>query len=446
MTSTTLPVFVLDERRVVIVFNRGCEELTGWAASDVIGKVCDFAIDGEPGLVHSLTGLLAPPPQVYSGEAIVSPLPLTTKSGTTLDCVIRYFPLGKVAGDERYRVLGIISPGKASVVESDSAVSGWHSRLARHVAEVRRRYGVPLIATSAAMQRVAAQIKLAQETNVAVHLQGPPGSGKEWFARRIHYAGRNAERVIVPVDCRLAHDELSRVLERGLSISEIASNCPAALVLKHVEYLPRDLQASLEERMATGIEGPRLYSTSESCLALSVQRGAFSSTLLSLLTTLTIELPALQSRAEDIPLLAQQILETCNQRQAKQIVGFDPQVCELFRLYHFPGNIAELESIVHTAWQRCSDITIALAHLPFQFMANEQADDVPPAPQFPSLEQHVQEAERSLLAQAMLAAKGNKTLVAEWLKVPRAKLYRRLEALQLETAASAVDESDGEII
>ena len=68
LTNSLTPVFVLDARRMVLVFNRGCEELTGWSASDVVGNVCDYATETDRTQVESITGCLCPPPEVLTGR------------------------------------------------------------------------------------------------------------------------------------------------------------------------------------------------------------------------------------------------------------------------------------------------------------------------------------------------------------------------------------------
>lgn len=431
LTSTRLPVFVLDERRVILMFNRGCEELTGWAAGDVIGKQCDYAVVGEPGSLVSLTGILAPPPAVYDGNCCLERLPVVSQAGTSQASQIHFLPLGQVEHDSRYRVLGIITPDSSDLTCEAHTDGNWRSPLGAVLEQTRQRFGLPLIAHASATQRVAAQVRLAQSASVSVLVHGPAGSGKEYIARQIHYGSPSAEKAFVPLDCRMSATEIELVLNR---VFEFPDRQPGVLCLKHVDALPMEYQRRLLDILAEDRPCPRLLATSDSA---TVQQ-QLAKELWNRLTTITIELPSLEQRREDLPALAQQLLEQCNIGQSKQVTGFTPDVRELLTTYHWPRQIRELAGVIHTAWERCTGTVIGRDNLPFDFLARHQADDLPPQPRFPPLDSYLEECERELILEALELANGNKTLVADWLHVPRAKLYRRMESLKLEVSEAGI--------
>ncbi|MEZ5943062.1 MAG: sigma 54-interacting transcriptional regulator [Planctomycetaceae bacterium] len=442
ITSSPLPMFVVDERRVVLMFNTGCEELTGWSAADVIGKPCDYQIDGRPEALTTLTGILAPPPEVYEGKSFRTPVVITARDGSTHERVIDFHALGTLEDDKRFRVLGILSTGGSTSTEVVAATESAHAELARRVAESQRRFGVPLIALTPAMQRVAAQVKLAQSNDVAVHIQGDAGTGKEYLARRIHYAGSNGRRPFVPIDCRQSHAELTRLIERVFEFDDPDFQ-PGTLCLKHVEALPRDLQATIRQEYRTARNTPRLCSTSCKSIDAGLADDTLDTELHSLMTPIIIQLPKLSQREPEFLLLAQQLLEQFNHRQEKQVIGLTAEVGDTLQEYWWPGNVRELEEVIYSAWQHCMSSRITVDDLPSTFLARYLADDVAPVPAFPKLTDHLAEAERSLLTQALEAAQGNKSVVATWLGIPRAKLYRRLEAHQLlDSDSVSSDESD----
>lgn len=76
LTQAREPIFVLDNRRAVLFFNHGCEELTGWTAADVIGQICDYVSEPDPQQIEHLTGGLCPPPEVLDGVPAVRPHPI----------------------------------------------------------------------------------------------------------------------------------------------------------------------------------------------------------------------------------------------------------------------------------------------------------------------------------------------------------------------------------
>ncbi|MCA8991925.1 MAG: sigma 54-interacting transcriptional regulator [Planctomycetaceae bacterium] len=443
ITSSPLPMFVVDERRVVLMFNAGCEELTGWSAADVIGKPCDYQIDGRPEALTTLTGILAPPPEVYEGQSFRTPVVITTLDGSTHECVIDFHALGTLENDKRFRVLGILLKETARQSGVVAAMESAHAELARRVAESQQRFGVPLIALTPAMQRVAAQVKLAQSNDTAVHIQGDAGTGKEHLARRIHYAGSSGRRPFVPIDCRQSHAELTRLIERVFEFDDPAFQ-PGTLCLKHVEALPRDLQVTIRQEYRTARNAPRLCSTSCKSIDAGLVDDTLDAEFHSLITPLIIQLPTLSQREPEFLLLAQQLLEQFNHRQEKQVIGLTAEAGDMLLEYWWPGNVRELEEVIYSAWQRCTKSRISVDDLPPSFLSRHLADDASPTPSFPQLADYLAEAERTLLMQALEAAQGNKTVVAGWLGVPRAKLYRRLEAHQLLDSESVTSQENDE--
>jgi len=396
--------------------------------------------------VEAVTGLLAPPPEVYAGRSCAVAVGLLDRQGQARDGVVHFFPLGTTPGDDRYRVLGIITPGVSSpqtpAIEIELSAAT-HSLLAEALRANQQRYGVPFVGHGPAMQRVLARVGLAQQSQVSVHLRGAAGTGKEFLARQIHYRTAQRSRPFVPVDCRLTHAELQRVLERAFEFRDPEFQ-PGALCLKQVEALPRDLQVWLRDELRQDGVHPRMYSTSTGELDIEVRDDRFDPDLAVLLTTLTIDLPTLSDRRDDIVLLAQQIMESFNRRQARQVSGFSADVQQAFRRYHWPGHLRELEDVVHAAWRRSEGTQIYMQDLPWTFQTHLDADAVPPAAQFPDLDEYLANMERGLLEEVMRAADGNKTLASTWLNIPRPKLYRRLVALGLLSTdkGDSTDEAD----
>ncbi|MCA9081477.1 MAG: sigma 54-interacting transcriptional regulator [Planctomycetaceae bacterium] len=444
ITSTSLPVFVVDERRVVLMFNHGCEAFTGWSAADVVGQTCEYRAEVIPDDVSSLTGLLTPPQEVYAGRSCSRFLPLLHPDGSNRNCVAQFFPLGTTPGDARFRVLGVLIESAATSLNDAVPPPSWHTDLAEALRANQQRYTVALIGNSVRMQRTLARVALARESTVAVHVAGPPGSGREYIARHIHYGTPQGSRTLIPLDCRTGHAELQRVLERAFEFNEPEFH-PGALCLKHVDALPRDLQVLVRNESRAPGSHPRLFSTTEVDLDQSVQAGEFDAELAGILTTLIVPLPALRDRPEDLPLLAQQILESFNARQQRQVEEFAPEVSQALARHDWPGNVAELERVIHDAWRRSTGSRIAMADLPWEYRAMLEAESVPPAPQFPKLEAHLEQVERTLIQRALHAANGSKTQAADWLGIPRAKLYRRMESLgiyNIEQDADAVPTQD----
>ncbi len=125
LAQSQLPVFVVDARRVVLFFNQGCEQLTGWAASDLIGNVCEWRSDGNAEEPATLLSALCPPSEPVAATHRVH---LLTRSGQSLDRIVRFLPLQPTAeaerADEPLRWLGVIEVPEAAQFGSTSPIRG----------------------------------------------------------------------------------------------------------------------------------------------------------------------------------------------------------------------------------------------------------------------------------------------------------------------------------
>lgn len=437
LAQSQLAVFVVDARRVVLFFNQGCEQLTGWAASDLIGKVSEWRSDGNAEEPATLLSALCPPSEP---QATTHRVHLLTRSGQSLDRVIRFFPLLPPApaerADEPLRWLGVIEAPDAVHLGSPSPDSRLHAELSALKAELRKRYALSdVVAQCSAMRRVLTQLQLAVGSYATVGLQGAAGTGKEFLARAVHYAGETRVRAFVPVDCRLPREELSKVLSQIMTTELESPPIPVlrlgAVLLQCVEALPTDWQARLIEWISSDAapEKVRWMISSTEPFSDLVEREVLLPEFRDQFSVIEVTLPTLRERRDEFPLLAQQALESCN-HSGKQLLGFSPDVWEQFLAYNWPGNLDELLAVVSEAHASCAGSVITVAELPFRFRAGRDAQTIAPLPSAPQvpLEERLQQVEREQLVLALERANGNKQLAAELLGIPRAKLYRRLEA------------------
>ncbi|SFI16515.1 AAA-type ATPase lid domain-containing protein [Planctomicrobium piriforme] len=424
LTTSLSPLFVLDDRRVVLVFNRGCEELTQWPAAEIIGKTCLAQATSDPTHAASVTGVLCPPEFLPNQMFASQPVVLHRRDGTILEREIHFFRLHPEDSRETGHFVGLIAePATTAPFLKTSR----RLDVARHTAELYERYRVErLIAKSPAMQRVAAQIEIARQTVPAVHLIGPRGCGKEHVARLIHYGSQNRQQRFVPIRCDgSSHFEISRTLNR---IYESDEAQPVTIYLDQVDALPLDLQERVLAQMNRGVH--RHLSSSQSGLVQLDER-RMNPELKLRLTSLIIEVPALRDRGDDLLLLAQQLLEEQNQPAGLQHQGFSTAVERLFRQYNWPGEVDELARVVTQAARKASSAIVDVADLPADFAAGFSAQAIRPLPVRLSLEEQLAVIERQKIEQALEEARSNKSVAAEILQMPRARLYRRMAALGL---------------
>jgi len=446
LSETPQPLFLVDARRVVIFFNAGCEALTGWSAADVIGQTCAYASDADWTKVESLLGALCPPPAALAGEPVTAPLRLVDRHGTSHSRQGHFLPIpaGGVAGteDEPPRVLGILLPVPAPIrFSAPAAAQELHAELAAVKQQLRRRYDLAgWVATTPASKRVVTQLTLARDSDCPVLLVGERGTGKEHAARIIHYQGPHRLKTFVPLDCRvLPAREVTQTVRRFFTAEEgdpqIPILQPGTLFLRNVDRLPRELQEFLAGEFEAGprADGRRIMAS------LSRPRTEIEELFVpefwGLISALTIELPPLRLRAEEVGPQAQAFLEESNRGSDLQLGGFSNDVLHEFRRYNWPGNVGELAEVVRGCREAARGPTIAVSDLPFRFRTGMDAQRLHPARggAIVPLDRFLEEAEAEQIRAALEEARGNKSIAAGLLQIPRAKLYRRMEALGLAT-------------
>jgi PAS domain S-box-containing protein len=444
LTNSRTPVFVLDARRMVLVFNRGCEELTGWSAADVVGQVCDYATETDRAQVESITGCLCPPPEVLDGDPRRVDVAILRRDGTSLQRCVHFLPL-RADEESRFRILGVITAVESATPLTAPSVAGnLHLRLSEAQVRLRQQFDSDaVIACGPHMQRVLAQVRIARGSDASVHFAGERGVGKEHVARMIHYGSERRLSSFVPLECAaLPAFDLKRTVRRLLESarddepSEFALR-PGAVYLDLVGALPRDVQELLVEACRPDARHPaglRLFSADTSSIESLVATEALLPELYCLLTSITIDIPPLRERADELPLLAQQLLETLNRDQERQVSGFAADVLLAFREYRWPGNVDELRSVVEEARSAATSATIQSRDLPFWFRAGVDAQTLGPslAPQPRPLAPYLAEVEAEQIRWALDQARNNKSLAADLLGLTRARLYRRMEALGIE--------------
>jgi len=301
-----------------------------------------------------------------------------------------------------------------------------------------------IIGQSKKMQEVYQFIDLVSGTDAAILITGENGAGKELVAHTIHSQSKRSRGPFVVANCSaysstLLESELfghekgaftgairrkkGRLeLAQGgtLFLDEIGDLSPATQVL-----LLRFLQDHSFERVggeATLEADVRLLAATHKDLFREVQAGRFRDDLYYRLNVVTVHLPPLRERPEDIPLLCQHFLQKYGGRESKRLPRFSPDALESMMEYDWPGNVRQLENAVSHAVMLAQGDFIRRRHLP-RFL-KEAAPEVSPA--------SLAESERRLILRVLKEAGWNKHEAARRLKVSRSTLYSKIKRYQLE--------------
>jgi len=242
----------------------------------------------------------------------------------------------------------------------------------RENAELRRElaYG-QLIGRSPVMIELYETIGKVAGAAISVLIRGESGTGKELVARALHNAGRRVGKPFIPVNCgalvgSLLESELfghvrgaftgAEQAKRGLFVAADKGT----LFLDEIGELPLDLQPTLLRALQNGEVKPvggvkaervdvRVVSATNCDLDKAVAEGRFREDLFYRLNVITLEVPPLRERSEDIPLLAGHFAESAAQRAARARPEFTPNALSWLSEQPWPGNVRQLENVIERA-------------------------------------------------------------------------------------------------
>ncbi|AXM97305.1 sigma-54 interaction domain-containing protein [Pseudomonas plecoglossicida] len=297
-----------------------------------------------------------------------------------------------------------------------------------------------LVGRSPAFKGALASLQRAAPAQIPVLLQGESGTGKELFARAIHMGSPRANGPLVVVDCTgltesLCESELfgyekgafTGANQRKIGLAEAAHG--GTLFLDEIGEVPLAMQVKLLRLIESGSFRPvgslrtvhsdfRLVSATHKPLKQMVAAGTFREDLYYRISGFPIRLPALRERVEDLPLLAESLLQRMPGMPAPRLSQEAQQHLEL---HPFPGNIRELRNILERARLFADDGLIRPEHLP-EDLGLEQAR---------SLVKGRGRNDLGALAQALEQFQGPRSELARHLGMSERTLYRRLKALGL---------------
>jgi transcriptional regulator with PAS, ATPase and Fis domain len=439
------PVYVLDDRRRIIYCNPACARWIGTKVADLLDQQCGFNSPSQPKGPAASASALCPPPKVFSGHALSGLVSCAGPDGQLRYRVGHFWPLDD-GQDESAPVLAILDSRDCDGPESPAADPDAH--LHQHVRRFRHEMGVryraqSLIGHSPRVVKARAQIEMAAAARANVFCIGPRGTGKNHVAKTIHY--RQPEPgTLVPIACAILESNLSRATLRSLSLRQSASGeFKATLLLEDVDSLSADAHGDLQPLLNAGPSQVRVIATSCTPLDQLLGDGRLTPALACALSTITIELPTLAERLEDLPLLAQMFLEDCNATAGKQLGGFSPEALDALAAHPWPGNLDEFSVVVRESHERARFGQVELQDLPERIRwASESAVHPPRVDEPIVLEDVLANIEREFILRAFARAKGNKSKAAKLLGLTRPRLYRRLEQLGLEQAQDAQADDD----
>jgi two-component system response regulator PilR (NtrC family) len=335
--------------------------------------------------------------------------------------------------------------------------------------EIKGRYKLErLLGKSPPMQRVFDVLRKVASTRTSVLLIGESGTGKELAARALHELSPRADHAFVPVNCgaipeTLLESELFGHVKGAFTgagadkqgLFEAAHN--GTLLLDEVAELPVSMQVKLlrvlQERKVKLVGGiterevdVRIVAATNRDLETEVEKGTFRQDLYYRLNVIQVRLPPLRERREDLPLLVDHFIRKFSAEHGRNVVGAAPEVMSALMVYHFPGNVRELENMIERAVTLATADWLALDAFPNLIGLQGAAPAANPVASISDegmdLERHLEEYERTILIKALEKTGGNRTEAARLLRVSFRSMRYRLSKLGITGVDTSVEGPD----
>jgi DNA-binding NtrC family response regulator len=311
------------------------------------------------------------------------------------------------------------------------------------VVSPQERFG-DVVGRSLRMREVFAVLERISPTDLTVLIGGDTGSGKDVIARAIHAQSQRARGPFVVFDCaavapNLIESELFGHVKgafTGASESRDGAFVRAdggTLFLDEIGELSLELQPkllrALEQRTVRPVGGAReqpvdvrIIAATHRNLEQAVRDGKMRQDLFFRVSVVTVQVPPLRHRADDLPLLAEAILLA-----GSKPLGISPETMSILKGYDWPGNVRELRNVIESAAAVCDAEQIEPRHL--LFFKPRRRD--PTMEKLPLAGKTLESLERAAIAQTLQQCNGNKTRAARALGISPSTLYEKVKKYSL---------------
>lgn len=318
-----------------------------------------------------------------------------------------------------------------------------------------------LVGESAPMRELRALIAKVAPTDAAVLIRGESGTGKELVARAIHQQSNRAHAPFVAINCASIPETLLESelfgYEKGaftgadrpkLGLVEVANG--GTLFLDEIGDLPLPLQAKvlrmLQEHEIQRVGGlrpisvdVRLIAATNRDLEEAMRERQFRADLFYRLNVISLVLPSLRERREDIPLLVEHFAARAARKLRRKVPSFGPDALAALERYAFPGNVRELENLIERLIILCDKETIGLEDLPADIRAQDRRLAGPLSsegkkPSCLDYRKAREQFEREYFRKLIEATRGNVSEAARLSGMSRRHLYEKFERLGIRVA------------
>ncbi|HIJ58722.1 MAG TPA: sigma-54-dependent Fis family transcriptional regulator [Deltaproteobacteria bacterium] len=327
------------------------------------------------------------------------------------------------------------------------------NRLLTEALSDRYRYA-NIIGKSKSVLKIYDLIDKVSQSKASVLITGSSGTGKELVARAIHYQGTRKDRPFISINCGALTETLleSELFghEKGAFTGAVAMKKgrfeladEGTLFLDEVGEMPPSLQVKLlrvlQEMEFERVGGTRtikadvrILSASNRNIKEDVNNGTFREDLFYRLNVIHIDVPSLQERIDDIPLLVRHFIEKFQNNGKEKKIELSPEVWKVFYSYPWPGNIRELENVIERAMVLHSGEIITIDVLPEQLTEAKTEFDVERfIPPNVHLQKALEEIEERLVRRALAQADNVQAHAAKNLGITKSLIQHKMKKYKI---------------
>ncbi|SHJ95473.1 sigma 54-interacting transcriptional regulator [Desulforamulus aeronauticus] len=431
-------ICIVDSNDIVVTWNSRAEELYGIKDQDIIGQP-----------VHKFFSNLVVTKVNKDWQEIRS-LPHQPLEGTHVLINATPVRLGP-------KVIGGVTAEKnvTEIVQLNhklNQASAQVQRLENEIHEISSSNKNPFATIKGHNKRLVELINMARKaavTNAVVLLRGESGTGKELFAKAIHDASSRVAKKFCVINCAAIPPSLFESEMFGYEsgaftgadrkgkagIFEMADG--GTLFLDEIGELPLDMQVKLLRVLQDGIffrvggstplkVDVRIIAATNRSLEEMMANATFREDLYYRLNVVSLEIPPLRERREDLPELVYLFLQEFSQLYHKQISKLEPGVMATFLAYSWPGNIRQLKNIIERMVILTEDDTVLESSIPDTLKLSSRQDQINTAVGLASV---TEQTERELIIRTLKQVNGNRSEAARMLGIPRSTLYYKMHQL-----------------
>ncbi len=419
-------VFTVDPQFTITYFNKAAERITGFRADQAIGKHCFEIFRTE--ICHTHCAIR---------DTLSSYEPVENVRVTIITQDGREVPISlstEALRDESGQIVGVVE----------------FFRDLTEVEHVRERFEQDrileaIVSGSPAVRRLIQMLPNIAESECNVTVRGPSGSGKELFAEAIHKLSPRRYGPYIKLNCAalpatLLESEMFGYVKGAFTdarrdkpgLFSLANG--GTLLLDEIGEMDVSLQVKLLRVLANGEYQPlgstrtlrtdaRVIAATNADLKAAIAEGRFREDLYFRINVVSIEIPPLRERPEDVPLLVEHFMERVRQKIRKPVRQVAPRTLGVLQRYPFPGNVRELQNAIEHAFVMCEGEELLPEHLPTHIIDEVElgAHPLPPG------------SERQMIEEALRRHQGNRSAAASELRMHRSTLWRKLKSYGLAT-------------